>query len=132
MSKKNSGRRVWRGVTTTTASLLAISVCASTVVDGFRTDIDKFLGMYNLLVVIRGQMGYGFLQIVYLVVIHRLLAEFFRRHRQIIQRFQSSSDIRCPEQRNKQYYSLHPQQYNARNLYDIPKDLNVISVLLLI
>ena len=89
-------------------------------------------GMYNLLVVIRGQMGYGFLQIVYLVVIHRLLAEFFRRHRQIIQRFQSSSDIRCPEQRNKQYYSLHPQQYNARNLYDIPKDLNVISVLLLI
>ena len=25
MSKKNSGRRVWRGVTTTTASLLAIS-----------------------------------------------------------------------------------------------------------
>lgn len=44
MSKKNSGRRVWRGVTTTTASLLAISVCASTIVDGFRTDIDKFLG----------------------------------------------------------------------------------------
>ena len=44
MSKKNSGRRVWRGVTTTTASLLAISVCASTVVDGFRTEIDKFLG----------------------------------------------------------------------------------------
>ena len=44
MSKKNSGRRVWRGVTTATASLLALSVCASTVVDGFRTDIDKFLG----------------------------------------------------------------------------------------
>ena len=44
MSKKNSGRGVWRGVTTATASLLALSVCASTVVDGFRTDIDKFLG----------------------------------------------------------------------------------------
>lgn len=44
MSKKNSSRRVWRGVTTTTASLLALSVCASTVVNGFRTDIDKFLG----------------------------------------------------------------------------------------
>ena len=44
MSKKNSGRRVWRGVTTATASLLALSVCASTVVNGFRTDIDKFLG----------------------------------------------------------------------------------------
>lgn len=44
MSKQKSGRRVWRGVTTATASLLALSVCASTVVDGFRTDIDKFLG----------------------------------------------------------------------------------------
>ena len=44
MSKKNSKRRVWRGVTTAPASLLALSVCASTVVDGFRTDIDKFLG----------------------------------------------------------------------------------------
>lgn len=44
MSKKKSGRRVWCGVTTATASLLALSVCASTVVDGFRTDIDKFLG----------------------------------------------------------------------------------------
>lgn len=44
MSKKKSGRRVWRGATTATASLLALSVCASTVVDGFRTDIDKFLG----------------------------------------------------------------------------------------
>lgn len=44
MSKKKSGRRVWRGVTTATASLLTLSVCASTVVDGFRTDIDKFLG----------------------------------------------------------------------------------------
>ena len=44
MSKKNSKRRVWRGVTTATASLLALSVCASTVVDGFRTDIDKCLG----------------------------------------------------------------------------------------
>lgn len=31
-------------MTTATASLLALSVCASTVVDGFRTDIDKFLG----------------------------------------------------------------------------------------
>lgn len=35
MSKKKSGRRVWRGVTTATASLLALSVCASTVVDGY-------------------------------------------------------------------------------------------------
>lgn len=28
MSKKKSGRRVWRGVTTATASLLALSVCS--------------------------------------------------------------------------------------------------------
>ena len=44
MSKKNPAAASWRGVTTATASLLALSVCASTVVDGFRTDIDKFLG----------------------------------------------------------------------------------------
>lgn len=37
-------RRVWRGATTLTASMLALAICAGTVVDGFRTDIDKFLG----------------------------------------------------------------------------------------
>lgn len=48
MSKTNknprAGQRVWRGVTATGASLLALSICATTVVDSFRTDIDKFLG----------------------------------------------------------------------------------------
>lgn len=44
MKNPNTGRRIWRGVTTATASMLALSVCASTVVNGFRTDIDKFLG----------------------------------------------------------------------------------------
>jgi beta-glucosidase len=39
-----SRRRLWRGLTTTTATFLALSLSAATVVDGFRTDIDKFLG----------------------------------------------------------------------------------------
>lgn len=43
--------RVWRGVTTTTASMLALSVAATTVVNGFRTDIDKFLGTHSTKVV---------------------------------------------------------------------------------
>ena len=57
MSKKKSGRRVWRGVTTATASLLALSVCASTVVDGFRTDIDKFLGSKSTMLVTEDSDG---------------------------------------------------------------------------
>ena len=46
MKNKTPGRasRVWRGASTLTASLLALSILAGTVVDGFRTDIDKFLG----------------------------------------------------------------------------------------
>ncbi len=44
MKKANSGRRAWRGVTTVVASLLALSVCATPIVNSFRTDIDKFLG----------------------------------------------------------------------------------------
>ena len=39
-----SKRRIWRGVTTATASLLTLSMSATLVIDGFRTDIDKFLG----------------------------------------------------------------------------------------
>ena len=38
-----SKRRIWRGATTATASLLMLSLSATLVVDGFRTDIDKFL-----------------------------------------------------------------------------------------
>ena len=41
---KKSKLRIWRGLTTTTASFLALSLSAGVVVDGFRTDIDKFLG----------------------------------------------------------------------------------------
>ena len=36
------GQRVWRGVTATTATVLALSISAGVVVDSFRTDIDKF------------------------------------------------------------------------------------------
>ena len=42
--KNKTKRRLWRGLTTTTASLLALSLSASMVIDTFRTDIDKFLG----------------------------------------------------------------------------------------
>lgn len=36
--------RIWRGVTTLTASMLTLSLGAAAVIDSFRTDIDKFLG----------------------------------------------------------------------------------------
>lgn len=42
--KGSSKRRVWRGLTATTASLLTLTLTTSTVIDSFRTDIDKFLG----------------------------------------------------------------------------------------
>lgn len=42
--KRNPSSRVWRGVTTTFAALLALSLTATSAVQGFRTDINKFLG----------------------------------------------------------------------------------------
>ena len=45
------GQRVWRGVTATTATVLALSISAGVVVDSFRTDIDKFLGTQSTKVV---------------------------------------------------------------------------------
>ncbi len=42
MSKNKSV--LWRGLSTLTASLLAISVAAGPIVESYRTDIDKFLG----------------------------------------------------------------------------------------
>lgn len=39
-----SAMRRWRGFTTLTASVLALAVAASPIVNSFRTDIDKFLG----------------------------------------------------------------------------------------
>ncbi len=40
----NNKSIVWRGLTTLTASTLSLSIVAAPIVDGFRTDIDKFLG----------------------------------------------------------------------------------------
>ncbi len=42
--KRNPSSRVWRGVTTMFAALLALSLTATSAVQGFRTDINKFLG----------------------------------------------------------------------------------------
>lgn len=45
MAQNRKGKtNVWRGLTTITASLLALSITATPIVDGFRTDIDKFIG----------------------------------------------------------------------------------------
>lgn len=41
MSRK---RNLWRGLTTCTASLLTVAIAAGSLVDSYRTDIDKFLG----------------------------------------------------------------------------------------
>lgn len=44
MVQKKRKTNVWRGLTTVTASFLSLVMVASPIVDGFRTDIDKFLG----------------------------------------------------------------------------------------
>ena len=54
MKQDSTGRhsqRVWRGVTATCATVLSLSICAGTVVDSFRTDIDKFLGTQSTKIV---------------------------------------------------------------------------------
>lgn len=51
---KKSRRRLWRGLTATTASMLALTLSAATVIDGFRTDIDKFLGTQSTQLVTEG------------------------------------------------------------------------------
>ena len=43
-NKSRGKQRLWRGLTTLTASVLALAVAGSSIVNGFRTDIDKFLG----------------------------------------------------------------------------------------
>ena len=52
-SKKNGRgvQRVWRGLTTITAVLLAFTLTIHVLVNGFRTDIDKFLGTQSSMVV---------------------------------------------------------------------------------
>lgn len=53
--KKKTKRRLWRGLTTTTASMLALSLSAAMIIDTFRTDIDKFLGTQSTQMVTDGQ-----------------------------------------------------------------------------
>ena len=43
-NKSRRRQRLWSGLTTLTASVLALVVAGSSIVNGFRTDIDKFLG----------------------------------------------------------------------------------------
>lgn len=42
--RRNPSSRIWRGITTTFAALLALSLTGTSAVQGFRTDINKFLG----------------------------------------------------------------------------------------
>lgn len=60
MTKKaNSIRRkqrLWRGMTALTASVLSISMVAPGIVNGFRTDIDKFLGTSSSKIVTAGDV----------------------------------------------------------------------------
>lgn len=50
-NKDTSRRGLWRGLTTVTASLLTLTLTASMVIEGFRTDIDKFLGTKSTVLV---------------------------------------------------------------------------------
>ena len=50
-NKSRRRQRLWRGLTTLTASVLALAVAGSSIVNGFRTDIDKFLGTTSTRVV---------------------------------------------------------------------------------
>ena len=43
-SKKRTSQRVWRGLTSLFASITALALVGTSIVNGFRTDIDKFLG----------------------------------------------------------------------------------------
>ena len=48
----NRGKqRLWRGFAALTASILALAVTGTSIVNGFRTDIDKFLGTSSTRVV---------------------------------------------------------------------------------
>ena len=51
-NEKNRRKQIfWRGMTALTAAVLALSVTGATIVNGFRTDIDKFLGTSSTRVV---------------------------------------------------------------------------------
>ena len=49
--KNRSKQRLWRGLTALTAAFMALAMTGTTLVNGFRTDIDKFLGTTSTRVV---------------------------------------------------------------------------------
>lgn len=49
--RSKSARILWRGVIAFTAALLTLSLSLSSVIDAFRTDIDKFLGTQSMRIV---------------------------------------------------------------------------------
>jgi len=53
-AKNRRGQRLWRGLTTLTASVTALALAGSSIVNGFRTDIDKFLGTSSTQIVTEG------------------------------------------------------------------------------
>ncbi len=50
-SKSRAKQRLWRGLTALTAGFTALALTGSLIVNGFRTDIDKFLGTTSIRVV---------------------------------------------------------------------------------
>lgn len=56
-SNPRSAQRAYRGLTAVGASLLAVSVSATTIVNSFRTDIDKFLGTHSSRIVTEGDVS---------------------------------------------------------------------------
>lgn len=50
-------KNLWRGLSTCTASLLAVSLAAGPLVDSYRTDIDKFLGTKSSMMVTENTDG---------------------------------------------------------------------------
>lgn len=50
-------KNLWRGLSTCTASLLAVSLAAGPLVDSYRTDIDKFLGTKSSMMITENKDG---------------------------------------------------------------------------
>ena len=50
-SSKRASQRLWRGLTSLCASITALALVGTNIVNGFRTDIDKFLGTSSIKVI---------------------------------------------------------------------------------
>ena len=53
-SSKRAFQRLWRGLTSLCASITALALVGTNIVNGFRTDIDKFLGTSSIKVITEG------------------------------------------------------------------------------